>query len=92
LPVCYAGSVSKPSGFVLGICGFTGASLPFVGRRDLVNVTATVIDESGKYVDGLSADDFRVLEDGQEQKISFFSHDSHLPISLGVLIDKISAG
>jgi Ca-activated chloride channel homolog len=54
---------------------------------DLVNVTATVIDESGRCVDGLTADDFRVLEDGQEQKISFFSHDSQLPISVGVLID-----
>src|SRR5262245_14607670 len=54
---------------------------------DLVNVTATVIDESGRSVDGLTADDFRVLEDGQEQKISFFSHDSKLPISVGVLID-----
>jgi Ca-activated chloride channel family protein len=54
---------------------------------DLVNVTATVIDESGRCVDDLTADDFRVLEDGQQQKISFFSHDSRLPISLGVLID-----
>src|SRR4030095_9274413 len=54
---------------------------------DLVNVTATVIDESGRSVDGLTADDFRVLEDGQEQKISFFSHDSKLLISVGVLID-----
>jgi Ca-activated chloride channel homolog len=28
-----------------------------------------------------------LLEDGREQKISFFSHDAHVPISLGVLID-----
>src|SRR5215510_7703482 len=54
---------------------------------DLVNVTATVVDESGRYVDDLTADDFRVLENGQLQKISFFSHESHLPISLGELID-----
>jgi Ca-activated chloride channel family protein len=54
---------------------------------DLTNITATVIDESGKYVEGLTAEDFRVVEDGQEQKISFFSHESQAPISLGVLID-----
>jgi Ca-activated chloride channel family protein len=54
---------------------------------DLVNVTASVIDESGKYVDGLSAGDFQVFEDGRQQEISFFSHDSRVPISLGVLID-----
>src|SRR5215831_15851814 len=54
---------------------------------DLVNVTATVIDQFGRYMDDLTAEDFRVLEDGQEQTISFFSHEAHAPISVGVLID-----
>lgn len=54
---------------------------------DLTNITATVIDESDKYVEDLTAEDFRVVEDGQEQTISFFSHESQIPISLGVLID-----
>jgi len=38
-------------------------------------------------MDGLKLDDFQVFEDGQEQKISFFSHDLRVPISVGVLID-----
>src|SRR5438876_9836765 len=54
---------------------------------ELVNVTATVLDDQGKYMDGLKLDDFQVFEDGQEQKISFFSHDLRVPISVGVLID-----
>jgi Ca-activated chloride channel family protein len=54
---------------------------------ELVNVTATVLDEQGKYMDGLKLEDFKVFEDGQEQKISFFSHDLRVPISVGVLID-----
>ena len=54
---------------------------------ELVNVGATVIDDSGAYVNGLTAEDFQVFEDGREQKISFFSHDSRAPVSLGVLID-----
>src|SRR5438093_6850338 len=54
---------------------------------ELVNVTATVLDEQGKYMDGLKLDDFQVFEDGGEQKISFFSHDLRVPISIGVLID-----
>lgn len=54
---------------------------------ELVNVTATVLDEGGKYMDGLKLDDFQVFEDGAEQKISFFSHDLRVPISVGVLID-----
>jgi Ca-activated chloride channel family protein len=53
----------------------------------LVNVTATVLDEQGKYMDGLKLEDFQVFEDGEEQKISFFSHDLRVPISIGVLID-----
>jgi len=39
---------------------------------ELVNVTATVLDEGGKYMDGLKIDDFQVFEDGVEQKVSFF--------------------
>jgi Ca-activated chloride channel family protein len=54
---------------------------------ELVNVVATVLDDQGKYMDGLKLDDFQVFEDGQEQKISFFSHDLRVPISVGVLID-----
>jgi Ca-activated chloride channel homolog len=54
---------------------------------ELVNITATVLDDQGKYLDGLKLDDFQVFEDGAEQKVSFFSHDSRVPISVGVLID-----
>src|SRR5262245_23576006 len=55
---------------------------------ELVNVTAMVIDESGKYIEGLTEHDFHVLEDGREQTISFFSHDTRVPVSIGVLIDR----
>lgn len=58
---------------------------------NLVNITATAIDEYGRYVDDLTAEDFLVLEDGREQKIAFFSHESQLPISLGILIDTSSS-
>jgi len=54
---------------------------------ELVNVTATAIDASGRPVHDLTAEDFQVLEDGHEQKIAFFSHDSRVAISVGVLLD-----
>jgi Ca-activated chloride channel family protein len=54
---------------------------------ELVNVTVTAIDESGISVQGLTAEDFQVFEDGRQQKISFFSHDGRVPVSIGVLID-----
>ena len=54
---------------------------------NLVNVTATVIDGAGRSLNDLTAADFRVLENDQEQKIAFFSYDAQVPISLGLLID-----
>src|SRR5262245_50151518 len=54
---------------------------------DLVNVSVNVINASGVPVQGLAADDFHVLENGREQKLSFFSHDAQAPVSIGVLFD-----
>ena len=53
----------------------------------LVNVTATVLDLSGEYVEGLADDNFAIFEDGVEQQIAFFSHDVNVPVSLGILVD-----
>jgi Ca-activated chloride channel family protein len=54
---------------------------------DLVNVAATVRDSSGRYIDGLTQQDFTILENGAEQKLSFFSHDTQSNLSVGVLVD-----
>lgn len=54
---------------------------------ELVNVTATILDDNGRYLEGLKAEDFQLLEDGTEQKIAFFSHDLRVPVSMGVLLD-----
>jgi len=54
---------------------------------DLVNIAATVRDSSGRYLSGLTQDDFTVLENGTEQKLSFFNHDVQTNLSVGVLID-----
>ena len=54
---------------------------------ELVNITATVQDQTGKNVEGLGLTDFQVFEDGEEQKVSFFSHDLRVPISVGMLVD-----
>src|SRR5262245_60267975 len=51
------------------------AQTPTTLRVDvrLVNIVATVTDADGKFVPGLSAEDFTVLEDGVAQKISHFT-------------------
>jgi VWFA-related protein len=53
---------------------------------DLVNVTATVTDDDGRFVSGLRREDFSVYEDGKLQDVSHFSSD-RVPVSLGLLLD-----
>jgi len=54
---------------------------------NLVNLFATVRDKHHAIVTSLTKDDFTVHEDGQPQTISFFSADSDLPVTLGMLLD-----
>ncbi len=60
---------------------------PLTVQTTLVNVFATVRDKRHEIVSDLSQNDFKVFEDGQEQKIAFFSKEVNLPITLGILID-----
>ena len=53
---------------------------------ELVNVTATVTDETGRFVSGLRKEDFVVYDDGAKQDITYFSND-RVPVSLGILLD-----
>jgi VWFA-related protein len=53
----------------------------------VVNLFATVRDKKGKIVSGLSKEDFLLDEDGRTQDIKFFTRESNLPLTLGLLID-----
>jgi Ca-activated chloride channel family protein len=53
---------------------------------DLVNVTATVTDRAGRFVSGLSQNDFVVYEDDRPMDVSLFSAD-RVPVSLGFVLD-----
>jgi Ca-activated chloride channel family protein len=54
---------------------------------NLVQVDAVVRDRTGKPMNNLRQDDFRLFEDGVEQRIQFFSRDS-LPLAVAVVIDR----
>ena len=54
---------------------------------DLVNLFATVRDKNKRVVTDLKQDDFKVFEDGHEEKIAFFAKEVQLPITLGLLLD-----
>ncbi|MBL8210107.1 MAG: VWA domain-containing protein [Bryobacterales bacterium] len=54
---------------------------------DLVNVLFSVRDKKGTLIPALTKDDFQVFEDGKEQKISSFTRESDLPLTIGLLVD-----
>lgn len=53
----------------------------------LVNLFATVRDKNKRVITDLKQDDFKIFEDGHEEKISFFSKEMTMPITLGLLLD-----
>ena len=52
-----------------------------------MNVFTTVRDKSHFLINDLQQDDFNIFEDGEEQKVAFFSKEVNLPISLAILVD-----
>jgi VWFA-related protein len=54
---------------------------------DLVNVLASVRDKKGSLIPNLEKNDFTVLEDGKPQPIKYFTKESDLPLTIGLLID-----
>ena len=53
---------------------------------ELINVTTTVSDASGRFVPGLQKDDFLVYEDDRPVEVSHFSAE-RVPVSLGIALD-----
>jgi Ca-activated chloride channel family protein len=58
----------------------------FKSGVELINVTATVIDRSGRFASGLRQEDFVVYEDDKPVEITHFSAE-RTPVSLGIVLD-----
>ena len=56
-------------------------------RTRLVNVALNVVDAHGAPVGGLDKKDFRLFEDGREQKIAVFEREATSPLSIVLAID-----
>jgi VWFA-related protein len=87
---------------MLGALGMLPATRLLLGQQDtapskdpatfstgvkVVNVFANVRDKKGEIVKGLTKDDFLLNEDGVTQTIKYFSQESDLPLTLGLLVD-----
>lgn len=56
-------------------------------KVQFVELYTSVLGRDGRPVTGLAREDFKVLEDGTEQKIARFEQVENLPIHVGVMID-----
>ena len=54
----------------------------------LVNTQVSVRDMKGRFVSGLTKDDFIVLDNGKEQPISYFSRESDQPLTVALVVDR----
>jgi len=54
---------------------------------NIVNILASVRDKRGGLVANLEKQDFTVLEDGKPQEIRYFTKETDLPLTIGLLVD-----
>jgi VWFA-related protein len=59
----------------------------FSSDVNVVNVFATVRNKQGQIIRDLKKEDFSLDEEGRPQTIRYFSQESDLPLTLGLLID-----
>ena len=83
-------------GFLLTVIAAGTGLSPFIPAQEsptykvnvnVVNVLATVRDHKGRIVSDLTKDDFILEEDGKHQEIQYFSRQTDLPLTIGLLID-----
>ncbi len=60
---------------------------PITVHVKVVNVLATVRDKKGAIVRNLDQGDFELKEDDRPQQIRYFSRETDLPLTLGMLVD-----
>jgi VWFA-related protein len=59
----------------------------FSSDIQVVNLFATVRNKKAEIIRDLEKDDFSLLEDGRPQSIRYFSRDSNLPLTIGLMVD-----
>jgi VWFA-related protein len=72
---------------LLPLIAFAQDATTFATDVRVVNLFATVRDAQGRLVHGLTKDDFALSEDGRPQTIRYFSRESGLPLTIGLLVD-----
>jgi VWFA-related protein len=84
-----AGAISRRGVLFSAIALFRASAQDTTFSTDVkvVNVLATVRNKQGQIAQNLNRDDFTLEEDGRPQTIRYFSKETDLPLTLGLLID-----
>lgn len=59
----------------------------FSSNVQVVNLFATVRDKQRHILKDLNKDDFQILENGRPQTIRYFTRESDLPLTIGLMVD-----
>jgi VWFA-related protein len=54
---------------------------------DVVNILTSVRDKRGALIPSLQKEDFTILEEGKAQPIKYFTKETDLPLTIGLLVD-----
>jgi VWFA-related protein len=73
--------------FASGARARAAQDVTFSTEVKVVNVLANVYGKNGEIVRDLTRDDFLLSEDGRPQPIRYFSRETDLPLTLGLLVD-----
>lgn len=72
------------------VCAQSRAQTEIVANVELVQIPVTIFDDKGAVASGLKKSDFRLYDDGIEQKILYFERE-RVPVSFVVLADLSSS-
>jgi VWFA-related protein len=86
---CFWSEFASASALLLLVCApAAGQDEPtFSTDVKVVNILATVRTKSGEIVRDLAKDDFSVSENGRPEAIRYFSRESDLPLTIGLMVD-----
>src|SRR5580700_7658405 len=59
----------------------------FSSGVQVVNLFATVLNKNHEILRDLTKDDFQVLENGRPENIRYFTRESDLPLTIGLMVD-----
>ncbi len=75
--------------FVTSLLAFAQQPLNISVSEVIVPITVT--DSKGRFVSDLGQEDFKIYDEGKEQKITYFSRERNQPVVVGFLLDLSNA-